>query len=241
MTDFEVQVPAEHYGDGYDSPARLASYNEQIALTLERSVVGDKLLEVGVGNGTVSRSLRAHGRRVTTVDFDEALKPEIVADIRELPFLDNRFNGALAFEVLEHLPWEDVRKALKELRRVAIWSLVSVPNVGPAFSLRAQLPNGAHLFRMMLRRELPIRDAAWALTQREAWRRQGGSVERVAAVTPLHAQQNIFDGQHHWVLGESGLEAKDFVELCMFSGLNVARDFRPASHPSHHFFVLERL
>jgi SAM-dependent methyltransferase len=235
-----VQVPPEHYGDGYDSPARLASYSAQFACVIEHAPLGQSLLEVGIGNGTLTAVLRNRGYDVATVDFDAELHPDCVADVRELPLPDNTFNVALAFEVLEHLPWDQAPVALRELARIARIVIVSVPNVGPAFTLQAQIPNAVQLVRMALRRRAPLRDALWALAQRAAWRREGGSVERVATVPPLREHEHIFDGQHHWVLGEDGLDAYVFAVVAANCGLNVLREFRPAAHPSHHFFVLRR-
>jgi SAM-dependent methyltransferase len=237
---FDVQVPPEWYGESYDSPERLSSYGEQIGLVMAQAATRDKLLEIGIGNGTLTAALRNRGLDVVTVDFAEALRPDVVADVRELPFPDNSFDGALAFEVLEHVPWEDLGAALRELARVARWALVSVPNVGPALSLRAHVPNGFQILRLAGRRRIPFRDAVWALTQREAWRRAGGVVARVGTIGPRRLRPHIFDGQHHWVLGEGGLEAGDFAALAPGCGLVVTRDFRPVGHPAHHFFVLER-
>jgi hypothetical protein len=205
-----------------------------------RAAAGDRLLEIGIGNGSLTDALRRRRLNVVTADFDQALRPDVVADVRALPFEDDSFAGVLAFEVLEHLPWDDLPKALSELRRVAPWSVVSVPNVGPALSIRAELPNALHIARMAARRRLPVRDAIWGLMQREAWRRAGGTVSRVGAVSPLLNAPHIFDGQHYWVLGEGGLESADFSGRATECGLAVTSAFRPAAHPSHHFFILER-
>ena len=67
-----------------------------------------------------------------TIDLARILNPSkefLVADIRELPFPDNHIDTVLLTEILEHLPWEDVSKAIKEVKRVArLKVLVTVPN-----------------------------------------------------------------------------------------------------------------
>src|SRR5439155_26839360 len=126
------------------------------------------------GNGTVSSVLRARGLDVVTADIDRELRPDVVADIRELPFADRSFDGVLACEILEHIPWDDLPIAFGELRRVARrWVVFSVPSVGPAAALQASLPNAVHVVRMIIRRRWPLRDGIWALTQRAAWTRAG--------------------------------------------------------------------
>jgi len=56
-------------------------------------------------------------------------KEFVVADIRELPFPDGYVDTVLATDVLEHLSWEDVPKAIEEAKRVArLKVLVTMPN-----------------------------------------------------------------------------------------------------------------
>lgn len=56
-------------------------------------------------------------------------KEFVVADIRKLPFPDNYVDTVLLTDVVEHIPWEDVPKALKEARRVAKQKvLITVPD-----------------------------------------------------------------------------------------------------------------
>jgi SAM-dependent methyltransferase len=237
---YDVQVGSDWYGENYDSPDRLLSYGEQIGAVVAHAGPGVRLLEIGIGNGTVTAALRARGLDVVTADFDSDLRPDVVADVRGLPFPDNNFDGVLAFEILEHVPWDDVPTAFGELRRVAAWALVSVPNVGPVLSLRARLPNGFQIARLAARRRVPLRDAIWALSQREAWKRAGGVVSRLGVLGPFRDRPHVFDGQHHWVLGEGGVEAEDFMALARSCGLSVRREFRPVAVPWHHFFLLER-
>jgi SAM-dependent methyltransferase len=233
-----VQVSPYHYRDGYDSLERSLSHWYQIA---EATSLGGRLLEIGVGSGIVSAVLRARGLDVVTVDFDSGLHPDIVGDVRDLPFDADTFDVAIACEVLEHIPWADLPSALNELRRVARKAIVvSVPSVGPAATLRASIPNGFQILRMMVRRRWSIRDGIWALSQAQAWQRRGGRITRMGAVPPFRTSPHIFDGEHHWVLEEGGLSAADFRALAHAAGLVVRRDYRPPEAPWHHFFVLGR-
>ena len=238
--DHDIQVDSDWYGETYDSSDRFSSYGEQIGAVVKHAGSGARLLEIGIGNGTVTAALRVRGFDVVTADFDSDLNPDVVADVRALPFDDDNFNGVLAFEILEHIPWDDVRVALGELRRVAEWALISVPSVGPAFSLRARLPKAFQIVRMAARRQVTVRDALWGLSQREAWRSTGGVVSRLGVIGPLRDRPHVFDGQHHWVIGEGGIEAEDLIALARTCGFAVRRDFRPVDVPSHHFFFLER-
>jgi len=140
MPQDAIQVPAAHYDSlSYDSRERWMSYWHQAHEVLQ--VRPDDCLEIGVGNGTVSRYLRASGVPVTSADFDEALKPDVVADVRDLPFEDRAFDVVLCAEVLEHLPFDDVPRALHEVARVTRRRAVfSIPIFTRAFWLSVRLP-----------------------------------------------------------------------------------------------------
>lgn len=89
---------------------------------------GSSVLELGCGNGKTSSALVAAGYSVTGVDFSDAAVYNckemcpghrfICADVTELPFEDDSFDGAVAFHVLEHLDDAGMVKALDEIQRV---------------------------------------------------------------------------------------------------------------------------
>ncbi|MEK7649526.1 MAG: methyltransferase domain-containing protein [Patescibacteria group bacterium] len=121
----------------YDSKARFASYWHQIDEVFKLHPAS--LLEVGVGTGFVALYLRHHGLSVTTLDVDSARNPDVVGSIKELPFPDGSFDCITACEVLEHMPYEDSEKALRELYRVAkTLVIISLPVATPF--LRFELP-----------------------------------------------------------------------------------------------------
>jgi SAM-dependent methyltransferase len=230
------QVDRSHYFSGYDSFGRFASYWHQIE---ETSALGGRIAEIGIGNGTVAAVLRARGFDVTTVDIDPQLNPDVVADIRKLPFAAGAFDTVLVAEVLEHIPWEDVPLAVGEVARVATRGVVgSVPNAAVAFALQARVPNALQLVRMALRGRLPVRHALWALSQRGSWRRSGGLVRELAEVGRLHDDGPPKCDQHFWELGLNGVERKELLAVLEACNLRLVRDFRAPAFPYHHFFVL---
>lgn len=123
---FNIQVPREHYYKQYDDITRFIHYFYQIDLT--KKLNPKTILEIGIGNKTVSNYLKQHGYNVTTCDFDKELEPDYVADIRKLPFNNDSYDLIIACEVLEHLPWNDVETALEELHRTTKkYILISLP------------------------------------------------------------------------------------------------------------------
>ena len=53
-----------------------------------------------------------------SVDVAEDLQPEVVGSVTKLPFPDKSFDVVVAFEVLEHLPFEKFEVAVSEISRV---------------------------------------------------------------------------------------------------------------------------
>jgi len=115
-----------HYHKNYDKITRFISYYHQLKLV--RDIEPKKILEIGIGNKTVSDYLKRHGFNVVTCDFDSKLKPDVIADVRKLPFKKSEFDLVLACEILEHIPYTDVRKALEEINKVTSkYAIISVP------------------------------------------------------------------------------------------------------------------
>ncbi len=134
------QVGKEHYARGsYRLQDRWNSYWHQMDLVQDTSP--HTVLEIGMGGGTVTRELRASGISVTTVDIAEDLHPDVVGSVTALPFANDSFDTVLAAEILEHIRFEDVPTALREISRVARASaIISVPHPGYVFSLSFKLP-----------------------------------------------------------------------------------------------------
>ena len=112
-----LQVTAKHYGRSYLTLPRVMSCWQQARIVADLG--GGTVLEVGVGTGLTANLLRQWGQRVMSVDLDPALAPTVVGDVTCLPLVDNVVDTVLAAEILEHLPFDDVEVALRELARVA--------------------------------------------------------------------------------------------------------------------------
>lgn len=137
-----VQVAPEHYSAArYDELHRWISYWYQIQ-TVARAQPR-RVLEVGSGTGVLRWYMQERlGLEVTTVDCDATRSPDIVADVRSLSehVGENEYDLVCAFQVLEHLPFEDFPRALEELARISRDRVaISLPNNGHFFQLRAHV------------------------------------------------------------------------------------------------------
>ena len=201
------QVAPDHYDPAiYDTPERLYSYGCQIEIVLDDHA--GSVLEVGVGNGFVCRYLRDYGLSVTTCDIDPGLNPTVVGSVTDLPFDDCSFELVSCCEVLEHLPYEDVSKALSELARVTRRVvLLSVPDVSPYLHWDVSLPHFGALHGL---RSFDVQSLS---------------------------KHHWFDGQHYWELGKRGYPLRKLMGSVREAGLTPKRWFRASGNPIHRFIV----
>ena len=113
----------------YNHKARWYSYYYQFSNILEQNP--KRILEIGIGSGITTQVLKENGIEVTTLDNDPKNNPDIVGDVLRLPFEDNTFDVAVAFAMLEHIPFSSFSPALKEMSRVGNGNvIISLPDHG---------------------------------------------------------------------------------------------------------------
>jgi ubiquinone/menaquinone biosynthesis C-methylase UbiE len=126
--------------DRYTGLDRWSSYHYQLREIL--ALAPASMLEIGVGDGVVRNYIKTQTPiAYTALDVADDLHADTIGDVRALPFGDKSVDIACAFEVLEHLPFEDFEKALAELARVARTHVVlSLPHFGPAIKCLIKIP-----------------------------------------------------------------------------------------------------
>lgn len=199
----------EYLGQGYDYRGRFASYWHQID-EVQRAL-GDEasVLEIGPGNHMMTNYLRQRGCRVETVDVEAANRPDHLASVTALPLADRSFDVAVAFQVLEHLPFAELTTALDELARVSRrYVLFSVPDVRYYLELALTLLSPSHEWRTLV--TLP------RLLKR--------------ALPPVRP------GGHHWEIGRAGYPLAR-VLAALPGALTLERAYRVPGNAIHHLFV----
>lgn len=206
--NFKPQVPKHIIFKNYDVKERWMSYWYQINLTLKTN--SKKVLEVGIGNGTVSDYLKRAGLEVTTVDIDPKLNPDQICSVTELTniFEPNSFDASLCYEVLEHIPFEYFEKALDELHTVSNkFVILSLPYWGPQLSIRLNASLiGTKSFCIKL--PLPTR----------------------------HRSHSHAEG-HCWEIGLRGFPLRKITKI-LEKGFSISEHFVCPENPYHLFFVL---
>lgn len=206
-------APNDRYFDGYDDLTRWNSYWCQIESVKKLPV--KKILEIGIGNKTVSRYLYIHGYDVTTLDINKNLRSDVVGEITELPFISNKFDAVLCCEVLEHIPFEKVEAALKEIGRISRYVIISLPN----FNVYLSITMDTNVFYFITRKRFKPRNLV------------------VKLPFPL---KHKFDGAHYWEIGKKGYSIKMIRELFKKCGLKILEEKIPSLNVPHHFFILQK-
>ncbi len=208
-----IQVNKEHYFHDYDNLERFISYYYQCKLLLD--LKPKTVLEIGVGNRLTSDYLKNYGLNVTSCDIDKALKPDFITDVRKLNFKNNSFDVVYAFQVLEHLPFEDFEKSLLELYRVSNkYVVISLPFYGTSFEIILKFP----LLNKLI----------------------GKSYINLFFRFNYFFKKFKFNGQHYWELGSKGCSLNKIRNI-LNKKFKIIKELRPVLNSYHYFFVLEKL
>jgi ubiquinone/menaquinone biosynthesis C-methylase UbiE len=209
---FPVQVDKSHYFSKYDNVYRFISYYQQIESIIQTKP--ETILEIGVGNKTVSNYLKQSGYSITTCDFDRELLPDIVGDVRELPFENNSFDTIAACEILEHLPFSDFEKTLEELKRVSKKHVV------------LSFPYSCAYFEGSIRLTVPFFQKQFHFSIRFPY-------------FFLKIEINEGNKEHYWEIGRKGY-SKKVVRNILEKHFTILNEFHPILNSYHYFFILRK-
>jgi len=203
------QFPKEFYFKKYADITSFISYYYQI-----KSVIDAKpstVLEVGIGNKIVSNYLRESGLKVTTFDISKTLDPDVIGDIRNLPFGNNMFDIVLACEVLEHLSFGDFSRSISELGRVSKKRVVlSIPY--SSFFVEKVININTPLIKKQLRFNLSI---------------------------PFFTSYFKRTDEHFWEMGRKNYPRKN-IRAVLKMHFKILSEFQPILNPYHYFFILNK-
>ena len=191
----------------YVTKSRWNSYWHQISEILK--LKPKNILEIGCGAKITSQILASEGIQVKTLDIDPLNNPDILGSATNMPLENNSFDCVCAFQVLEHMPWENSLASIGEMKRVAKKNLVlSLPNQLNAWSYSIDLPFFGNISGFVRNpRSLPL--------------------------------PNKYDGRHYWEVGNKGFSYKEIIKNITYSEFKLIKEFRINQNTYHHFFVFE--
>lgn len=174
------------------------------------------VLIAGPGQGLDTQVLRWRGYDVTTFDIDETFQPDHVGSVHDLSiFADARFDAVIASHVLEHMAVPYLEPALRELARVARFSLVYLPVHGRHVQTRFVPGIRGWDFSFVIDLFNPLR--------------------KPDGVTARYMQ-----GQHFWEMGMRGFRLKDMLRR-FESHFEILSSYRNRDWlPSHNFVLASR-
>lgn len=210
--DYNIQVNKEHYHRNYDSITRFVSYFYQIDLI--KKLNPHHILEIWVWNKTVSNYLKENGMKIDTCDFDKNLNPDYVADIRNLPFKDQTYDVVVAYEIIEHIPREEVDKALSELHRVSNkYVIVSIPYASAWFEFIIKIPLLDRIIK--------------------------NNFINIFFRIPYFFWKIKFNGEHYWEMWRKWYPISK-IRTILKKYFNIINEVRPIMNHLHYFFILEK-
>ncbi|MBN2027619.1 MAG: class I SAM-dependent methyltransferase [Actinobacteria bacterium] len=169
-----------------------------------------KVLEIGKGNGLICWYLGSRGVETITIDCDEDLCPDMIGDVRDLPFPDGSFDVVSCCQVLEHLPYTDFPRALNEIFRVTrSHAVMSLPDRYSYYRVFLQVPR-IGVYRKVI------------------------SFPKVAR---RYRQAGV---SHLWEIGLAGSSLRDIYRDIAEADFKINNTFRVFEHPCHRFFVLKK-
>ena len=169
------------------------------------------VLEVGPGPGLFKGAAKSLGVHVETLDLDPELEPDHVASVFDIPFEDNAFDVVCAFQMLEHLPFDQSLLAFRELVRVAKNAVViSLPDAATRWPISIHVP-------------------------------KVGLVQFSLPRPRLVALKHKFDGEHYWEINKAGYSFKHVKKELLDCGMvSLLKTFRVHENPYHRIFVFEK-
>lgn len=197
-----------YYSFKYDTKERFTSYWHQIHEII--SLEPETILEIGVGNKFLSDYLKKRNYNIISLDIEHALRPDVIGSVTCIPFANASFDAIACYEVLEHLPFSEFGKALREIRRVAKkYVVISLPDVTRSVRFFIHLP------------KLGIRKI----------------LLEYPAIKP---NNHIFNGEHYWEIGKKGYALRNIIDNIQTAGLVIMKTYRVFEFPYHRFFVLKK-
>lgn len=151
--EYKQQVSKEHYSfTGYFHKFRWMSFWYQLKEIIPRTDISN-MLDVGPGSVFLRDSLHVFRPDLEYKSLDMApdQNPDFLGSVTKMPIPDGTFDMVSAFQVLEHINFDDFETALNEMKRVSKkYILISLPHNVPSFDFQIKFP-GLKRFQLAIK------------------------------------------------------------------------------------------
>jgi hypothetical protein len=180
---------------------------------------GKNILEIGTGSGLVKNCLAPIVNNYKVLDINPNLDPDFLGDVRVYnKKLENNFDIIIAADVLEHMPFEDLSKTIKNIfcylkKNKRSYALITVPHRSSNFLFMSptQIP---HVFRV----------PSGFLSLGSFWRR---FIKRKIWIDPYHS----------WEIGDGNITVKK-VNSCFEKEKFIIQNYKKLLYVD--YFILQK-
>jgi len=211
-------------------PRRFLSTQIQLTSVTDLGDSIRSILEIGPGSGYFSSIAKNHGYDVKTADINSRTNPDYLGDFLEVD-IPERFDMVAAFEMLQHLPYEDLPAALEKIAALSSrYVFISVPASVHRFGLSVDIP------RLLAPRRLGL---GWlrgshTLSMTWEWPRNADPPE-----SNWKGREDYWN-PHYWEVGRKSYPRSRLLSEIKASGLNVLWHKYNPSHTRHLFVMAEK-
>lgn len=170
------------------------------------------VLEIGAGEGFVLRNLSTLGYKYHTVDIIKKFKPNYFCSLKDLKVKD-KYEIVCAFQILEHLPYEDFLIGLKKMASIARKYIV------------ISLPYNCKGTR--------IEKTVWKGQFKKTYQ----EVKENYVPTNLPDRKDGPNGGHYWEIGRGGRTLTSIKKDIEKIGLSIIKEFH-SPNPFHYFYIM---
>jgi len=192
-------------------------------IQLPKSQIND-VLEVGKGFGNLAVLLKNHNYNYSSLDVNESFNPTKTGSVLDIPWSDNKFDMVCAFEVLEHLPSDQTKAAINEMKRVSgNYVFLSLPCQRNSFRFTFELR-----FRQWALSRLGFKIDLFSILPTFSYKDQN---EEELKKRPDKANP------HYWEVGRKSFPKRRILRLLEDCGLKIIKNFHNPEF-AYHWYVL---
>jgi ubiquinone/menaquinone biosynthesis C-methylase UbiE len=188
----------------------------------------NKILEVGPGLGILKNLLNNYDYKYVSLDLDKKNNPDILGSVTDIPMENNSVDLVCAFQILEHLPFNDFLEALNEINRVSSTYLyISLPCNTSSIRLNLDINiNQRYLSRLAM---LNLNYFKPFLIKLKEDKKEKELLERPDSINP-----------HYWEVGTKSYSKKRIREILKNNKIKILKDYHNP-YKSYHWYILGEL